>query len=97
MIRSVSRRLKANEGKMSKVKEQYLVKIFERDTGEATVHIRNIGPTDHASICGMDGGLTGNEHKVLPLKRGDKMNCGQCRTYYDNRQGLNLNKAWLDD
>ncbi|MCG9657619.1 hypothetical protein [Vibrio mediterranei] len=53
---------------MSKVKEQYLVKILERDTGEATVHIRNIGPTDHASVCGMDGGLAGDEHKNFAVE-----------------------------
>ncbi len=82
---------------MRKVKEQYLVKILDHDRGETLVHIRNIGPTDHVSICGMDGGVSGSEHETLPLNRGDKMNCSQCRIYYDNRQSLNLNKAWLDD
>lgn len=82
---------------MGKVKDSYLVKIVDHGMGETLVHIRNIGPTDHVSVCGMDGGVTGGEHEVVPLQRGDKMNCPQCRTYYNNRQGLNLNKTWLDD
>lgn len=82
---------------MGKDKEQYLVKILDHDGGETIVHIRNIGPTDHVSICGMDGGVSSSEHEVLPLKHGDKMNCQQCRMYYENRHGLNLNKAWVAD
>lgn len=80
---------------MATTKDQYLVKILDRETGETAVHIRNIGPTDHTSVCGMDGGISGNDHEILLLKRGDKMNCDQCRIYYENRHGLNLKKGWL--
>lgn len=82
---------------MSKVKSEFLVKVLDHERDETLVHIRNIGPTDHVSICGMDGGISDHEQEVLPLKRGDKMNCDACRTYYENRHGLNLNKAWLED
>ncbi len=82
---------------MGKVKSAYLVKIRDHDRDETLVHIRNIGGSDHVSICGMDGGVSGDEHEQLPLKRGDKMNCSVCRTYYENRHGLNLSKAWLED
>lgn len=81
---------------MGKVKSEYLVKIRDHDRDETLVHIRNIGGSDHVSICGMDGGVAGDEHEQVPLKHGDKMNCCVCRTYYENRHGLNLNKAWLE-
>ena len=82
---------------MSKVKSDYLVKIHDNDREETIVHIRNIGGTDHVSICGMDGGVSGNEHKQVPLKRGDKMNCSACQIYYENRHGLNLDKSWIEN
>ncbi len=81
---------------MSKNKDAYLVKIIDHESGETLVHIRNIGPTDHSSVCGMDGGVAGSEQEIVPLKRGDKMNCSRCKVYYENRQGLSLNKAWLE-
>jgi hypothetical protein len=77
-------------------KSDYLVKIFNKDADETLVHIRNIGVTDHASLCGMDGGLTGDEQATLPLRRGDKLNCPQCLVYYENRHLLNLDKRWIE-
>lgn len=77
-------------------KDDYLVKILEIDTFEETVHIRNIGPSDHVTICGLDGGIAGSEHKVLDLQRGDKMNCGSCFCYYKNRKGLNVPTQFID-
>lgn len=79
----------------SKNKRAYLVKILDHDRCETLVHIVNIGPTDHVSICGMDGGIAGGEHEILPLKRGDKVNCSVCLGFYENRKGLNLSKSWL--
>lgn len=82
---------------MGKVKSDYLVKIRDHDRDETLVHIRNIGGSDHVSICGMDGGVSGDEQEQEPLKKGDKMNCPVCRIYYDNRHGLNINKSWLEN
>lgn len=81
---------------MSKVKSDYLIKVVDYELNETLVHIRNIGPTDHVTVCGMDGGYAGDEHKVIPLERDDKMNCPQCLTFYENRHTLNLNKSWLE-
>ncbi|MGR5366990.1 hypothetical protein [Photobacterium damselae] len=82
---------------MSKVKDTYLIKVIEYEHEEPLVHIRNIGPTDHVTMCGLDGGLASDEQKTLPLNRGDKMNCPSCRTYYERRHGLNIDKRWLAD
>ena len=79
-------------------KQDFLVKIIDYeaiDGAETLVHIRNIGGSDHITVCGMDGGNSGGEHEQIPLKRGDKMNCAVCKIFYDNRKGLNLKKDWL--
>ena len=82
------------------MKEDYLVKV--ENEGEVLVHIRNIGPTDHVTVCGLDGHDGGEynhlcEQKVLPLNRGDRMNCPMCRIYYDNRSRLNVPARMLDN
>ncbi len=74
-------------------KEDFLIKV--RCEGEVHVHIQNIGPTDHVTICGLDGDDPGLDQKVLPLTRGDQMNCRMCKIYYDNRKKLNINKSWI--
>lgn len=74
-------------------KEDYLIKVSHE--GEAKVHIRNIGPTDHLTVCGLDGNDLSLEQEVLPLRRGERMDCGMCRVYYENRKGLNLRTEWV--
>ena len=64
--------------------------------GETLTHIRNIGPTDHVTVCGMDGHDTGLGQEVLPLKRGEKMNCSNCLVFYQNRRQLSISKSWLE-
>ena len=75
-------------------KEDYLIRVSME--GEIHTHIRNIGPSDHVTICGMDGYDTELGQEILPLKHGEKMNCDQCLFYYQNRKGLDISKAWLE-
>lgn len=74
-------------------KDDYLIKVKEGD--DAFVHIRNIGPTDHVTMCGLDGGDESCGQSELQLRRGDKMNCPMCAEFYNNRKGLNIRKGWL--
>lgn len=76
-------------------KSDYLVKASNE--GEIHVHIMNIGPTDHLTMCGLDGNDPLLEQAVLPLKRTDKMDCPLCKIYYNNRKKLNINPKWLED
>lgn len=80
-------------------KEDCLIKVRERagdrDGGTVAVHIRNIGPTDHATLCGLDVELAGNDHVKLHLEPGDKVTCGCCLTYYKNRAVLNACRWWV--
>lgn len=80
------------------MKSDYLIKIVDHDAewDGTLVHIRNIGPTDHLTVCGMDGGVSENSQDVVPLERGDKLNCGSCITYYRNRAALNVPKQFID-
>ena len=75
-------------------KSDFLIKVSNE--GETLVHIKNIGPTDHLTVCGLDGEDDALGQAALPLERGDKMNCHICRIFYDNRKGLNISKRWLD-
>lgn len=74
-------------------KNDYLIKVSEGEN--IFVHIRNIGGSDHVTMCGLDGDDPSIGLKTYELKRGDKMDCGMCRVYYDNRRGLSINKSWV--
>ena len=77
-------------------KDDFLIKVSEDADVDALVHIRNIGPTDHVTMCGLDGHDPSLGQGILKLKRGDKMNCPTCNEFYVNRRGLNINKQWLE-
>jgi len=76
-------------------KEDLLIKVSEEGQ-EPVVHIRNIGPTDHKTMCGLDVNTAGTENQEVPLERGDKVNCNCCICFYENRAGLNnVRKSWI--
>lgn len=78
-------------------KDSRLIKVSCDSDGVdgAEVHIRNIGPTDHVTMCGLDGADEQLNQRILELKRGDKVNCNMCISFYENRKFLNMPRSWI--
>lgn len=62
--------------------------------GVLTWHAVGVGPTDHDTLCGIDAndpaiGHTGS----VEARRGQKIDCRQCKFIWKNLRELNLRKS----
>ncbi len=63
--------------------------------GEVLIHIRNIGPTDHVTLCGVDGTDETIGQRPATLPKDAKIDCNMCRIYWDGFMETKIRKSWF--
>ena len=70
--------------------------IEDPETNRISWHVIGVGPTDHATLCGVDGNddneAVGQYGTVGP-NRGQKIDCPQCRQIWEGVTALRLRRS----
>lgn len=68
------------------------------EDGELDWHLQNTGPTDHATLCGLDGYDDSIGQALEPdVPKGTKVTCKSCYAYYSGLKSMKIRESDFTD